>query len=97
MRGSTSADKVRVHICFVCFADKVTADRSGGKDGVYRMLTNYRDDCFISDGTNWCGGVAASGELWLDKSLNPITNYTSSWNKIVPAGWTVKYVGIDDQ
>lgn len=53
---------------------------------------NYRDDCFISDGTNWSAGVAASGELWLDKSLNPITNYTTSWIKIVPAGWTVKYV-----
>ncbi len=56
---------------------------------------NYRDDAFISDGTNWCGGVAATGELWLDSSLNPVTNYTTSWNKIVPAGWTVKYV--DDQ
>ena len=58
---------------------------------------NYRDDEFFSDGTNWCAGVAASGELWLDGSLNPVTNYTTSWNKIVPAGWTVKYVGIDDQ
>lgn len=58
---------------------------------------NYRDDCFISDGTNWCGGVASTGELWLDSSLNPVTNYGSTWNKIVPAGWTVKYVGIDDQ
>ena len=53
---------------------------------------NYRDDAFISDGTNWSAGVAASGELWLDRSLNPITNYTTSWNKIVPAGWTVHYV-----
>ena len=58
---------------------------------------NYRDDEFISDGTNWCAGVATTGELWLDGSLNPVTNYGSSWNKIVPAGWTVKYVGIDDQ
>ena len=58
---------------------------------------NYRDDEFLSDGTNWCAGVATTGELWLDGSLNPVTNYGSSWNKIVPAGWTVKYVGIDDQ
>ena len=57
----------------------------------------YRDDCFISDGTNWCGNVAASGELWLDAALNPITNFSGSWGKIVPAGWSVKYVGIDDQ
>ena len=52
---------------------------------------NYRDDCFISDGTNWCGGVAATGELWLDSSLDPVSNYTTTWNKIVPAGWTVHY------
>ncbi len=58
---------------------------------------NYRNDAFISDGTNWLGGVAATGELWLDSSLSPVTNYGSTWNKIVPAGWTVKYVGIDDQ
>lgn len=58
---------------------------------------NYRDDCFISDGTNWLAGVSETGEIWLDSSLNPVTNYTSTWNKIVPAGWTVKYIGIDDQ
>ena len=40
---------------------------------------------------------ASTGELWLDSSLNPVTNYTTTWNKIVPDGWTVKYVGIDDQ
>ena len=57
---------------------------------------NYRNDAFISDGTNWCGGVAPAGELWLDSSLNPITQYNTTWGKIVPAGWTVKYVGIDD-
>ena len=57
---------------------------------------NYRDDCFFSDGTNWCGNVSATGELWLDSTLKPVTDYTTSWNKIVPAGWTVKYVGIDD-
>ena len=49
-----------------------------------------------TDGTNWCGNGAAAGELWLDASLNPVSNYGSSWNKIVPAGWTVKYVGIDE-
>ena len=58
---------------------------------------NYRDDCFFSDNTNWCGNVAPTGELWLDGSLMPVTSYTSTWNKIVPAGWTVKYVGVDDQ
>lgn len=58
---------------------------------------NYRNDAFFSDGTNWCGGIAASGELWLNSALNPVTDYGSTWNTIVPAGWSVKYVGIDDQ
>ena len=58
---------------------------------------NYRNDAFFSDNTNWLGGFASTGELWLDSSLSPVTNYGSTWNKIVPVGWTVKYVGIDDQ
>ncbi|MBQ9399628.1 MAG: hypothetical protein IJU27_03185 [Bacteroidales bacterium] len=58
---------------------------------------NYRDDEFISDGTTWSAGVAATGEIWLDSSLNPIENYSSTWGKAVPDGWTVKYIGIDDQ
>ena len=57
---------------------------------------NYRYDAFFSDGTNWCGGVASTGELWLDSALKPVTNYLSTWNSIVPEGWTVKYVGIDE-
>ncbi|MBQ5935804.1 MAG: hypothetical protein IJL68_07360 [Bacteroidales bacterium] len=57
---------------------------------------NYKEDCFISDGTNWLGGVSSTGEIWLDSSLNPVTDYTTTWNKIIPDGWTVKYVGIDD-
>ena len=68
---------------------KITYIKMLGKEG-------YRDDEFISDGTTWCGNGAAAGELWLDASLNPVSNYGSSWNKIVPAGWTVKYVGIDE-
>ena len=68
---------------------KITYIKMLGKEG-------YRDDEFFSDSTNWCGNGAAAGELWLDASLNPVSNYTSSWNKIVPAGWTVKYVGIDE-
>jgi hypothetical protein len=58
---------------------------------------NYRDDAFISDGTNWCGGVASAGELWLDASIKDAEGWATTWGKIVPAGWTVKYVGIDDQ
>ena len=58
---------------------------------------NYRDDVFISDGTTWLGGVAATGEIWLDASLKNASNWSTSWGKIIPADWTVKYVGIDDQ
>lgn len=62
---------------------------------------SYREDDFISVESGvtyyWCGGVAATGELWLDAALNPVTNYTDTWKKIVPEGWTVKYVGVDGQ
>ena len=58
---------------------------------------NYRNDVFFSDDTNWCYGVASTGEIWVNTSLNPITNYGSTWGKIVPSGWTVKYIGTDDQ
>ena len=53
---------------------------------------NYRDDAFFSDSTNWCAGVAASGELWLDSSLNGISNWSTTWGKIVPEGWNVIFV-----
>ena len=53
---------------------------------------NYRDDCFISDGTTWCAGVASSGTIYLSIDLDPVSNYSTTWNKIVPEGWTVEYV-----
>ena len=55
----------------------------------------YTNDAFFSDGTNWCGGVAATGELWLDKSLKTAVEAGTTWGKIVPSGWTVKYIGVD--
>ncbi|MDY6443526.1 MAG: hypothetical protein SPK76_00675, partial [Bacteroidales bacterium] len=63
-----------------------------------KMLSkeDYRDDAFFSDGTNWCAGVAATGELWLDPSLKDDVEARTDWGKIVPPGWTVKYIGIDD-
>ena len=63
-----------------------------------KMLSkeDYSDDAFFSDGTNWCAGVAATGELWLDPSLKDDVEERTNWGKIVPPGWTVKYIGIDD-
>ena len=61
-----------------------------------KMLgTNWQQDAFISDNTTWTAGVASSGELWLDASLQNDSNWDK--NKIIPPGWSVKYVGIDDQ
>lgn len=57
---------------------------------------DYSDDAFFSDNTNWCAGVAATGELWLDPSLRTAVEARTTWGKIVPSGWTVKYIGIDD-
>ena len=58
---------------------------------------NWRQDAFISDNTTWVAGVAATGELWLDASLQNAANWNTTWGTIVPAGWTVKYIGVDDQ
>ncbi len=58
---------------------------------------NYRSDAFFSDNTNWCAGVASTGEIWLDSSLNGIANWSTTWGMIIPAGWSVKFIGIDDQ
>ena len=52
----------------------------------------YPNDAFFSDGTNWCAGVAASGEILLDSSLDGISNWSTTWGKIVPEGWTVIFV-----
>lgn len=57
---------------------------------------NWRSDTFISDSTNWCAGVASEGEIWLDASLQNASNWSTTWGTIIPAGWSVKYVGIDE-
>lgn len=63
-----------------------------------KMLSkeDYREDAFFSDNTNWCAGVAATGELWLDPSLKDAVEARTTWGTIVPTDWTVKYIGIDD-
>lgn len=61
------------------------------------LARNWRKDTFVSDGTTWCAGVAAEGEIWLDASVKYASNWSGTWGTIIPEGWTVKYVGIDDQ
>lgn len=62
-----------------------------------KMLgTTWRSDTFISDNTTWCAGVASEGEIWLNASIKDATNWDTTWGTIIPAGWTVKFVGIDD-
>ena len=63
---------------------------------VKMMGTTWRKDVFFDGTTGWCDGVAATGEIWLDASLQDASNWATTWGTIVPAGWTVKYVGIDD-
>lgn len=54
---------------------------------------NWREDAFKSDGTTWCAGVAATGDIWLDASLENASNWNNTWGKYaVPTGWTVHYV-----
>ncbi|MBP5721669.1 MAG: hypothetical protein J6W82_11495 [Bacteroidales bacterium] len=62
-----------------------------------KMLgTTWRSDTFVSDNTNWCAGVASEGEIWLNSTIKDASNWNTTWGTIIPAGWTVKYVGIDD-
>lgn len=62
-----------------------------------KMLgTTWRSDTFISDNTTWCAGVAAEGEIWLNASIKDAANWDTTWGTTIPAGWTVKFVGIDD-
>lgn len=56
---------------------------------------DYINDAFFSDNTNWCAGVAASGEIWLDASLQSAVEAGTTWGTIIPAGWTPKYIGVD--
>lgn len=64
-----------------------------------KMLgTNWieKDNVFVSDGTTWCAGVASEGEIWLNSTIKDASNWNTTWGTIIPSGWTVKYVGIDD-
>lgn len=62
-----------------------------------KMLgANWIQDVFVSDGTTWCAGVAPTGEIWLNSKIKDASNWNTTWRTIIPAGWTVKYVGIDD-
>ena len=65
---------------------KVNYIKMLGKEG-------YQDNIFFSDGTNWCAGVASEGEIWLDPSLKSAVDAGTTWGTIIPAEWTVKYVG----
>ena len=65
-------------------------------DYIKMLGKNWQENAFISDNTTWCAGVAPTGELWLDASLQNAANWNTRWGKIVPEGWTVKFVGIDD-
>ena len=56
---------------------------------------DYINNAFVSDNTNWCAGVAASGEIWLDPSLKEAVDAGTTWGTIIPAGWTPKYIGVD--
>ena len=93
------------------YAPDLPATNIDSKKGVYQRIfwgcsklnhikmlgTTWRSDAFISDNTTWATGVAATGEIWLDASLQSVYQDTETWGKIIPAGWTVKFVGIDDQ
>ncbi len=60
--------------------------------------SSWADNAFRASGeSNWCDGVAPSGVIWLNSALNPVSDYGSTWNTVVPADWEVKYIGKDGQ
>ena len=57
-----------------------------------KMLgTGWIDTVFISDGTNWCAGVASEGTIVLNKAIENATDWNTTWGTILPAGWTVVF------
>ena len=61
-------------------------------DKITMLGKNWREDVFKSDGTTWCTGVAAEGEIWLDASLENAANWSTTWGAILPANWTIHWV-----
>ena len=56
------------------------------------MGTNWRSDVFNSDSTTWCAGVASTGTIVMNSSLENASNWNSTWKTIIPSGWTVEFV-----
>lgn len=57
-----------------------------------KMLgTTWNKDVFISDGTNWCAGVAAEGTIVLNKAIENAANWNTTWGTIIPANWNVVF------
>lgn len=64
----------------------------------YRF-SGYEKSTFeqLEDDIEYPGNMPASVSLSdVIPPASEFENPSTSWNKIVPAGWTVKYVGIDD-
>jgi hypothetical protein len=58
-----------------------------------KMLgTNWIADVFKKSGEDgWCDGVAATGDIYLNASIQNAANWGTTWGTIIPAGWTVHY------
>lgn len=53
--------------------------------------TNWMPDVFISDNTTWAAGVAETGDIYLDASLENAANWDTTWYTIIPAGWNLHF------
>ena len=65
--------------------------------------TNWQSDAFISTESavnpysgnktyKWCDGVAATGDIYLNASLDEnAANWATTWGSVIPTGWTVHF------
>ena len=64
---------------------------------------NWQSDAFISTESavnpysgnktyKWCDGVAATGDIYLNASLDEnAANWATTWGSVIPTGWTVHF------
>ena len=51
----------------------------------------WNKDVFISDGTTWCAGVAAEGTIVMNKDIENVANWNTTWGTIIPTNWNVVF------
>ena len=51
----------------------------------------WNKDVFISEGTTWCAGVAPEGTIVMNKDIENVANWNTTWGTIIPTNWNVVF------